>query len=179
MKDKILELREEGKTYNEIKEILNCSKGTIAYHCGNGQKEKTNIRQKKRRLENPLLEKVYVFTRRAIEAKARDFQRGRENGVFNKEVNNYFKAKELLEILIENPYCYLTGRKIDLENTSSYNLDHIIPVSKGGGKELSNLGLATKEANRSKGDLMIKDYIELCKDVLIKNGYTITKASIR
>ncbi len=33
MKEKILKLRGEGKTYNEIKKILNCSKGTISYHC--------------------------------------------------------------------------------------------------------------------------------------------------
>lgn len=33
MKNKIIKLRNEGKTYNEIAEILNCSKGTISYHC--------------------------------------------------------------------------------------------------------------------------------------------------
>lgn len=33
MKDKILELRQEGKSYNEIRKILGCSKGTISYHC--------------------------------------------------------------------------------------------------------------------------------------------------
>lgn len=33
MKEKILKLREEGKSYNEIKKILGCSKGTISYHC--------------------------------------------------------------------------------------------------------------------------------------------------
>ena len=29
MKEKILQLREEGKTYKQIQEILNCSKSTI------------------------------------------------------------------------------------------------------------------------------------------------------
>ena len=33
MKEKIIKLRNEGKTYNEIKEILKCSKSTISYHC--------------------------------------------------------------------------------------------------------------------------------------------------
>ena len=33
MKDEILRLRKEGKTYNDISKILNCSKGTISYHC--------------------------------------------------------------------------------------------------------------------------------------------------
>ena len=44
MKDQILKLRAEGKTYNEIVKILGCSKGTVAYHCGSGQKEKTRKR---------------------------------------------------------------------------------------------------------------------------------------
>lgn len=35
MKGEILNLRKEGKTYNEITEILGCSKGTISYHCNN------------------------------------------------------------------------------------------------------------------------------------------------
>lgn len=33
MKNEILYLRREGKTYDEIKEILGCSKSTISYHC--------------------------------------------------------------------------------------------------------------------------------------------------
>lgn len=28
--------------------------------------------------------------------------------------------------------CYLTGRAINIENSEEYELDHIIPVSKGG-----------------------------------------------
>ncbi|MBV1928379.1 MAG: helix-turn-helix domain-containing protein [Gammaproteobacteria bacterium] len=41
MKEQILKLRAEGKTYNEIKKLLGCSKGTISYHCGAGVKEKS------------------------------------------------------------------------------------------------------------------------------------------
>jgi DNA-binding CsgD family transcriptional regulator len=33
MKENILNLRNEGKSYNEISKILGCSKGTISYHC--------------------------------------------------------------------------------------------------------------------------------------------------
>jgi DNA-binding CsgD family transcriptional regulator len=33
LKEKILSLRSEGKTYDEIKKALNCSKATISYHC--------------------------------------------------------------------------------------------------------------------------------------------------
>jgi hypothetical protein len=33
LKEQILKLRIDGKTYNEIRTILNCSKATISYHC--------------------------------------------------------------------------------------------------------------------------------------------------
>jgi DNA-binding transcriptional regulator GbsR (MarR family) len=47
MKEKIIKLREDGKTYNEIVEILGCSKSTISYHCSKleineSRKEKNN-----------------------------------------------------------------------------------------------------------------------------------------
>tara|TARA_R110000765_G_scaffold7963_4_gene26108 strand:- start:115407 stop:115976 length:570 start_codon:yes stop_codon:yes gene_type:complete len=41
MRDEILKLRSDGKTYTEIQSIVGCSKGTISYHCGQNQKEKT------------------------------------------------------------------------------------------------------------------------------------------
>lgn len=48
-KDEIFRLRGEGKSYREIQKILNCSKGTIAYHLGEGQKEKTAGRRNSQR----------------------------------------------------------------------------------------------------------------------------------
>jgi len=47
----IMRLRAEGKTYDEIKKILGCSKGTISYHLGMGQKEKTLLRTNNRRTD--------------------------------------------------------------------------------------------------------------------------------
>jgi len=48
-KEKIIELKSQGKSYREIQKILGCSKGTIAYHLGNGQKEKTRNRSTRSR----------------------------------------------------------------------------------------------------------------------------------
>jgi len=45
-KEKIFELRQQGKSYREIQKILGCSKGTISYHLGPEQKEKYNKRRK-------------------------------------------------------------------------------------------------------------------------------------
>lgn len=50
-RENIIKLRSEGKTYRQIQEELGCSKGTISYHLGFGQKEKSNERSQKRRTE--------------------------------------------------------------------------------------------------------------------------------
>lgn len=36
MKEKILKLRDEGNTYNQIVEILGCAKSTVSYYCSKG-----------------------------------------------------------------------------------------------------------------------------------------------
>ena len=41
MKEQILSLRSQGLSYNQIVAKLGCSKGTVSYHCGHGQKEKS------------------------------------------------------------------------------------------------------------------------------------------
>jgi len=48
-KENILILHAEGKSYRQIQEILGCSKGTIAYHLGKGQREKTRTRTTRNR----------------------------------------------------------------------------------------------------------------------------------
>jgi len=50
-KKNILRLRAEGKSYREIQNIIGCSKGTIAFHLGEGQKEKYYETTKRRRTE--------------------------------------------------------------------------------------------------------------------------------
>jgi DNA-binding CsgD family transcriptional regulator len=50
-KDEILRLSAEGFSYNEISKALSCSKGTVSYHLGEGQIEKTNSRRKRHKKE--------------------------------------------------------------------------------------------------------------------------------
>ena len=57
--EKILELRKKGYSYDEIKAKTGYSKGTISYNLGEGQKEKTRIRQKKQQQEGK--RKVWRF----------------------------------------------------------------------------------------------------------------------
>lgn len=42
MKEEILRLRSEGKSYNHIVRTLGCAKSTVAYHCNNTTKKKNN-----------------------------------------------------------------------------------------------------------------------------------------
>lgn len=167
MKEQILELRAQGKTYNEIKEILGCSKSTISFHCGEGQKEKAYSRNNKNRKKKAgiIKSKLEKFTRYKI----KNFRRGTW-GEPNDSTFNYTSAYELID---SAKNCYLSGRPLDLENSRSYHLDHIIPQSKGGKNTLKNLGVACKEANMAKSDMLVDDFIQLCVDVCKNNGYII------
>jgi hypothetical protein len=70
--------------------------------------------------------------------------------------------------------CYLTGTPIDLEK-DDYCFDHIIPVSKGGTNDLTNLGVTIPAANYAKNNLTVDEFINLCKLVLEHHGYTVDK----
>ena len=51
MKSRILALKAQGKSYNEITALLNTTKGNIAYHCSEKVKSNYHKRQIKRRRE--------------------------------------------------------------------------------------------------------------------------------
>lgn len=179
MKEQILKLRNEGKSYNEIVNLLGCSKATVAYHCGKGQKEKTRARAKKRRSDLVITRKVDNFQYdRKIKDKAEDFQRERilVKGVSKlgeRTIN--FRWHDVINKFGWETTCYLTGRSINIREPKTYHFDHIIPVSKGGDSSLDNLGIACKEANMAKNNLMVDEFIDLCKEVLEYNGYTVSK----
>lgn len=178
MKEEILKLREEGKTYNEIKSILGCSKSTISYYCGNNQKEKTRNRTNIRR-ENKLLTKLERFKARKNKnnlESIRKFQK-RDNSVkgrVDKNIDKTFTWVDVIKKIGDNPICYLSGQEIDL-NKGEYELDHIIPVSKNGANSLENLGVLHTIVNRMKSDLTPDELIEWCIKILTYNGYVITK----
>lgn len=77
-----------------------------------------------------------------------------------------FTPQELMDKISPSPKCYLTGDNINLEDSRSYELDHIIPRSKGGDNSLENCGVTVKMANRVKTDLVIDELIEICEKIL-------------
>jgi hypothetical protein len=50
-KEEIFKLRSQGMTYREIQDKIGCSKSTIAYYLGEGQKEKVRERTNRKRTE--------------------------------------------------------------------------------------------------------------------------------
>jgi 5-methylcytosine-specific restriction endonuclease McrA len=77
-----------------------------------------------------------------------------------------FTLKQFLDKVGAEPKCYLTGVPIDLSDTSSYHLDHIIPSSRGGDNSLENCGLASAAANKAKSDLTLDEFRHLCRLVI-------------
>lgn len=179
LKQKILQLRSEGFTYDQIKYQLKCSKGTISFHCGENQKEKHSNRLKKNRKKNPLQKKIHQFNwsdrkkkgTRSFSTKTTLHEKLRiKLAFFSEDFNGVskmmFSINDFLEKIGDEPKCYLTGRKIDLNESSSYHLDHIIPRSKGGTNELDNCQIACKQANQAKSDLTLEEFYKLCEEVL-------------
>lgn len=167
MKKQIIELRERGKTYSEIQNILGCSKGTISYYCGEGQKKKSLDRQRKLRNteKGALLKKLNAALKRKIHDNLKYRQyRIDQTFVYSKEGKEKF-----IEECLKNPICYWTGIKLNLLDTKSYELDHLIPVSKGGTNDYNNIVLSSKFANRMKHDLLPKEFIDNCKLVVKYN----------
>ncbi len=178
MKDEILKLRNEGKTYNQIKAILNCSKSTISYHLGEGQKEKTDLRHKKRR-ENIIIRKVEGFRNRKIKnnrERVRKFAKRDNNskGLVNKNAEQKFDWEDVVNKFGEDTVCYLSGVAINLYD-DNYNFDHIIPVTKGGENNFDNLGITHEVVNRMKNDLKCDELFMWCKRILEYNGYEVKK----
>ena len=162
LKEQILKLRKEGKSYKKIEKELGCSLSTISYHCGKGQKEKAYQRVKKQRALYPWLHKQDHFIERYKD----------KDVTYN---SKYFDREKLQGYLDSITECYLTGRKIDTSDVTTYQFDHIIPISKGGDSTFENLGITTPEANYAKGNLSVEEFIELCKDVLENFGYKVSK----
>jgi len=200
-KQKILELRELGFSYNKISEIVGCSKGTISYHVGFGQKKKSSVRRQKRRKSDPFIPKIEHFLYRKsipfysypINKEKRSVKSFLDKNIYLKirsfhktnEIKNMpasqlnFTPKQLQEKIGDNPVCYLSGRPIDIQNTRSWELDHIVPSSKGGVNDLSNCGILSAEVNRAKSDLLIPEFLKLCEDVLKYQGYLVVAPSLK
>lgn len=186
LKNQILELSTQGKSYTEIQQILNCSKGTISYHIGNGQKTKSLIRQRlNRKKKHPYAKKLEAFISRSctknltknqihkwkkiIQSKIETFC-SRKNGERDMYTKPTFTVEDIIKKFGENPKCYLTGQDINIYEPRTYAFDHKIPVSRGGDNSINNLEICTKRANAAKTDMTPEEFIDFCKKVIEYNS---------
>jgi 5-methylcytosine-specific restriction endonuclease McrA len=167
MKENILKLKKEYPKwgYRKLAKELNLKVGIVRYHLDPQAKEKTRLRkQKSRKNLNQILKR-----------KKDNFQcvegwRRSPNAITRGRAKSLFTAEELKEKITTNPICYLTGRPINLLEPKTYQLDHIVPVAKGGKNELANCGLTCKEANMAKGEMTLEEFLKLCEEVLKNFG---------
>lgn len=173
-REDILSLRRQGLSYNEIAAQLGCSKATISYHCGKNKTEKKRVAaQDKSGLEK----KIWTFKARCTKSAWRHFaskvkcfkRRGR--GIkartnWRVKVSKQYTTADVVAKIGPKPICYLTGKKIDLDDSSSYSLDHRVPTSLGGKNDLENLEICSHGANKAKADLPIDEFYKLCEEVL-------------
>lgn len=184
-RDRILELRSKGMTYNEIVKELGCSKAVVAYHCGEGQKQKTYKRKIKfKQKSHPYLEKIYrFFARKAkydkIQSKIKsDLRKQIRDKLYDfykrgNKMDDKLTLEQVIEKFGEKPKCYLTGDDIDIYKPSTYEFDHIIPASRGGNNSIENLGICSRKANQSKRDMTPDELECFCKKVLEHRGYQV------
>lgn len=183
MKEQILKLRLEGKTYTEIVSILNCSLGTVSYYCGINQKEKFRERHRKnRRVMHPFQLKLEWFFTQTKSRKHNQKSRINALGLINKKIDKFhetklgaymqrtFSTNDVLAKFGEHPRCYLTGEEIDIYEPRTYQFDHIIPRSRGGTNTLDNLGICTRQANLAKNDMTHDEFLNFCKKVVEYNS---------
>jgi predicted transcriptional regulator len=179
---KIIGLKKKGYSYNKIMEELNCSKSTISYYLGDNQKEKAKKRSIKNRSkpEFVLQKKLYAFsyrdsTGKRVMSKIRDFQRREGSKLRISKPKLSFNVEDFLSKVGDEIKCYLSGELINLYETKTYCIDHIIPSTKGGDNSLENAGLISSTVNKMKSDISVDEFIKKCIQVLEYNGYIVSK----
>ncbi len=185
----ILRLRNEGKTYNQIKDELGVCKSLISYYCSlNGKLNTLNRTRKLRQKMHPVTKKIQGFIEAHIVKEKRIIkQQKRLHYIIYQKARHFHQTylykklnpkggfpmrdckittEQVLAKIGDEPKCYLTGVPIDLMKHSTYSLDHIIPASRGGSSELENMGLLTTEANKAKHNMTPQEFWALCKLVV-------------
>lgn len=178
-KEDILRLRAEGKSYNEIQRITGASKGTISYHCGAGQKEKSAARRRKFRMSDEKRDKLYRristfretrrslnFRETSVDARAAVRNKIRKFSLDITSNTPTWGVKEFLENFGDTTNCYLTGARVDITDPDTFSLDHIVPKAQGGTNDISNVGITTFCANQAKTDMGLEEFVMLCFDVV-------------
>ena len=192
--DRIDNWRKRGWSYKKLAMKFNISQGTLSYRYGKNQKEKTMARQQKRRdyfqhkvdhfldcthdvKRNPKL--MNKRPERGFDYKIRGFHKDKNNST--KGLDMTTRREQMKEHLWPHngkddkgysfPWlsCKMTGRKVSVMVPKGHyyacNLDHILPVSRGGANELENCQVLSDKINYAKGDMTNEEFFDLINTV--------------
>jgi hypothetical protein len=92
---------------------------------------------------------------------------------FKKHSYNTTSNEDLIKEFIKRygvyPKCELTGKLINLNLSHTYELDHIIPISKGGESTFENMQIVLSSVNRMKAHYDLDEFITICNLVAKKH----------
>lgn len=194
-KDEMIALRESGLSIIKTAKALGCARSTVERclypHYDSNLKQRQE-KTREMRQNNSLFilnEKVKVFqqnrksTGRRVSANNSKIHTILNNKItkFSKPYNwrkgmksiSSFGAGDILKKIGDSPVCYLTGEPIDLANSSSYVLDHIVPRSRGGDNSIDNCQIASYQANLCKSNLTYEEFVLLCSKIVNHNNQLI------
>ena len=167
-KAEIKKLHKAGLGYKRISQVLNVPYHIARFHSDPMAGEKWGRRSRKWKKNNPIALKIHTTLR----SRVKSFKRAgkdKDDRVTNSDIN----SRDIVAKLKQNPHCYLTGLPIDLADTRSYQIDHIVPVSRGGTNDEGNIGLASKWANQAKGDMLVDEFVKKCIAVIVIQGFSV------
>ena len=184
-KDKAKLLRSEGKSYNEIGQILGRSDSTIRYWLKPEYAEKDNQRTAKWQSEN---REQHLATKRRYKS---EFEHGRAAHNAGEALRRLQKQNTPEYVFIDGDWqevdrketyrvfsksllpqderdaiqeVYEECNRLVTETGIEHHVDHIQPLSKGGEHLFVNLQILTAEENLSKNDeFRLEDQAELCQ----------------
>lgn len=180
---KIKGLRDQGYKIREIKDILKCSQSIVSYHLGSQSQRDNYCKRAVKNKPNthPFSKKLVDFKKRiqrniektkrnniaALNDKIWRFHKNWETGMKEKPT---FRLNDVKNKFGDNPKCYLTGRQINIDQPATYHFDHVVPSSKGGTNTLDNLQIAVCNANSAKSDMLLEDFLQMCKEICIQHN---------
>lgn len=184
--EQIRKLRDEKKlTIKKICEKLNISKYTFEYWYRNKKdwnakrmrvfrstvngKIQTFVNRKERKQKPP--EKTYTI--KIENLRKQIWKRVKKMANAKTTTDKAGLATALLEKFTKEPFCYISGEKIDLTELHTWQIDHITPISKGGLNTIENLGLVSKMSNRFKHSLTLEELEILSRKFLEKRGFKV------
>jgi 5-methylcytosine-specific restriction endonuclease McrA len=160
-----------GLAQNIVAKMVGCAEVTVS-RTRNGRKESK---------KDFISSRVYDFCNKKTKNKSTHGTKSKLMRIIRSRVDNFkqgekmFTVHDFIEKFEKDPICQLTGRKIDLEERDSWELDHIIPKSRGGDNSLTNCQVLCRDVNQAKGPMLEEEFISLCIEVLEHKGYSVDK----